>query len=202
VRVGFRDRLAVGLASGCMSGFFPAAPATVASALAAGVLFWAYPLRSPLGYVLVVGGLFGTGVWACGRLERLYGHDPSAAVLDEICGMALTLAGVPISAATVIVGFLLFRVFDVLKVWPGRALERLPGGWGVMMDDVLAGAYAALALRLVLRVWPEPRLEAWHGFVLAGLGVAGFLFRKPLLRRYGKPRTRLGGRSAKPAPER
>ena len=185
-----------------MSGFFPVAPATVASALAAVALFWAYPLGSPLAYALVVGGLFFAGVWACGRLERLYGHDPSAAVLDEICGMALTLAGAPISPATVVIGFLLFRFFDILKIWPGRALERLPGGWGVMMDDVLAGAYAAITLQLVLRVWPEPRLEAWHGFALAGLAVAGFFFRKPLLRRYGKPRTRLGGRNAKPASHR
>ena len=191
--MGAASRLAIVLGSFGMSGFFPVAPATFASALAAVLLAWAYPLGSPAAYVLVVGVLFVAGVWSCGRLERLYGHDPSAAVLDEVCGMAVALAGAPITPATVAIGFALFRIFDILKIPPGRRLERLTGGWGVMLDDVAAGAYAALALRLVLRVWPEPRFALWHLLPLAGVVLLGIVWRRPLLRRFGKPRTHLRG---------
>jgi phosphatidylglycerophosphatase A len=190
--VGRRDRLAVVLGSFGMSGFFPVAPATFTSAVAAVLLAWAYPLASPGEYTLLVAALFAAGVWACGRMEHRYGRDPSAAVLDEVCGMAIALAAVPISAATVALGFALFRIFDILKLPPGRRLERLPGGWGIMLDDVVAGAYAALALRILLRVWPEPRFAAWHLVPVGALALLGLVFRRPLMRRYGKPRTRLG----------
>ncbi len=159
--------------------------------MTAGVLWFVYPLNTWT-YAAVVAVVFGVGVWACGRMEKLYGHDPSAAVIDEVCGMTIALAGAPIHVATVLLGFLFFRVFDVLKIAPGSYAERLPGGWGVMMDDVVAGVYYAfVALHLVLRVWPEPRLEVWHGVALAVLALFLFALRKPLMRRYGKPRTRI-----------
>jgi phosphatidylglycerophosphatase A len=182
------DRLAVLVGSFAMTGFAPVAPATVASAAATVVLAFVYPLGSPLAYAAVIAAVFAVGVWAATRLERLYGHDPSAAVIDEVLGMALTLAGAPIGAATLVLGFVFFRVFDILKLAPGRRLERLPGGWGVMADDACAGVYAAVLLQLVLRLWPEPRLAAWQ--LLPAVAAAGLLlvFRKPLLRRYGKAR--------------
>jgi phosphatidylglycerophosphatase A len=190
-RVGWLDRIAIVIGSLAMSGFFPLAPATFASALSAAALWWLYPLNSWTAYAAVVVALFAVGVWACGRMEFLYGHDPSAAVIDEVCGMAIALAGAPMHAATVLPGFLLFRVFDVLKLAPGRRVERLPGGWGVMMDDVVAGVYAFVALRALLWIWPEPRLRLWHGIALAVAAGVLFAFRKPLQRRFGKPRTRI-----------
>ncbi len=192
-RLGALDRLAVGIASLGLVGFFPVAPATLASAVATAFLALVYPVATLAALVLVVVLLAG-GVWACGRLERLYGQDPAAAVLDEVCGMAITLAWVPISPATLVMGFLFFRVFDILKVPPGRAVERLPGGWGIMLDDVVAGIYAAAALRGLLWLWPEPRLQAWHLVALGVAALALVILRKPLMRRYAKPRTRLGVR--------
>jgi phosphatidylglycerophosphatase A len=191
------DRLAVLVGSFLLTGFFPVAPATFASAVATAVLALIYPFGSPLAYAALCAVLLGAGVWSATRLERLYGHDPSAAVVDEVLGMALTLAGVPITPATLLFGFVFFRLFDVLKLPPGRRLERLPGGWGVMADDACAGLYAWVALQALLRLWPEPRLALWHlAPALAG-GLLLLAFRKPLLRRYGKkrcdPRTALRG---------
>lgn len=186
---GIFDRVAVLAGTFLLCGFFPVAPATFASAAVTPFLAWAYHARPDAGFqaALCVVILL-VGVWSSGRLEKLYGKDPSAAVIDEVLGMAMTLAAVPITPFTLGLGFVLFRVLDVVKLWPGRALERLPGGWGIMMDDASAGLYGAILLHLVLRLWPEPRLAAWQ---LAPLGVAAavlLLFRKPLMRRYGKKR--------------
>lgn len=184
------DRLAAIVASFAWCGFFPVAPATFTSAVAALGLAWIYPLGSWFASAVFVGAVFFVGVWACGRVERFWGHDPGAAVIDEVCGMCVTLVAAPITPATLCIGFLFFRVFDILKVPPGRTAERLPGGWGVMLDDVVAGVYAALALRLVLVFWPEPRLQTWHAIPLVVAVAAGIAFRKPLLRRYAKPHVR------------
>lgn len=186
------DWLAIAFGSFFFTGFSPVAPATVASAVVAVVLRFAYPLPNLWAYVGVCAALLVTGAWASTRIERMFGHDPSAATIDEVLGMAITMAGVPVTPATLVLGFLLFRVFDIIKVAPGRALERLPGGWGVMADDACAGVYAAVVLRGILYLWKDPRLEWWQAAALAAVAVPLFLFRKPLLRKYGKKRSRLG----------
>lgn len=193
----WRDRAAVLVGSFGFTGFFPVAPATFASAVVTPLLAIVYTKMphwpAQLGLCAV---LLGIGVWSSGRLERLYGKDPSAAVIDEVLGMAIALAGVPLSGFTLVVAFALFRVLDVLKVPPGRALERLPGGWGIMMDDACAGLYAAVTLRLMLFVWPDAALAWWQLLPVSVAVLLLTLFRKPLLRRYGKkrcdPRTGLG----------
>ncbi len=91
---------------------------------------------------------FAVGVWACGAHVRETGReDPSECVIDELAGQWLACAGVlfaPASAAELALAFLLFRLFDILKPWPISAAERLPGGMGVMADDMLAGLAAAV----------------------------------------------------------
>jgi len=89
--------------------------------------------------------------------------DPPEVVTDEFAGQAVTFLMSPFPAAgsvsavelwgTVLVGFLLFRFFDILKPWPIRKLEKLPAGWGVLFDDVLAGTYAAVVLQICTRLW-------------------------------------------------
>lgn len=186
------DWLAIALGSFFFTGFSPVAPATVASAVVAVVLAFVYPLPNAYAYAGVCLGLLVFGAWASTRIERMFGHDPSAATIDEVLGMAITMAAVPVTPATLVLGFLLFRIFDIVKVWPGRALERLPGGWGVMADDACAGVYAAVVLRGILYFWKEPHLEWWQAAVFAIVAVPLFAFRKPLLHKYGKKRSRLG----------
>ena len=75
-------------------------------------------------------------------------------MVDEVAGQWITLVGMPFTAPVVLAGFVLFRIMDVVKPWPARALERLPGGWGIMADDVMAAVYANLVVQAL--VWWRP----------------------------------------------
>jgi phosphatidylglycerophosphatase A len=95
------------------------------------------------------------GVLAAGHVARRVGlEDPGIVVVDEVLGMWLSLLGLPFHPVSVILGFLLFRGLDVVKPYPAAQLEHLPGGLGIMADDVAAGLYANLLLRVFLLVWP------------------------------------------------
>ncbi len=106
-------------------------------------------------WLLVTTSVAALGVWASGRTaETLQDKDPPQAVIDEVSGQLLTYAGclhglAVLNWKSILAGFILFRVFDVLKPFPARRAEWLPGGWGIMADDWVAGGYAALALWLL-----------------------------------------------------
>jgi phosphatidylglycerophosphatase A len=151
-------RLAILLATFGYVGHCPIAPGTAGSA-AALVLYAALrgagsPPAADLGVIAL---LFVVGCWAGSVAERHYGRtDPGAVVLDEVIGMLLTLWLVPVTWVGALVGFLLFRLFDIVKPFPARQCERLHGGLGIMADDAVAGIYGNLALRLI--VWVVPAL--------------------------------------------
>jgi len=149
------DRLALLISTVGGVGHAPLAPGTVASALTALALGVLSPSRLALVVFLLAVILVGT--WAAQEAERsLGGKDPGAIVVDEVAGMALAVLTVPLTPAVLIAGFVLFRVFDIVKPYPANALQRLPGGVGVMIDDLVAGLYALLLL-LVARAlvgWP------------------------------------------------
>lgn len=136
-------------------GFFPIAPGTAGSLAALVPYFalrtWGTPLLE-LVAIVVVGVL---GVWAANGAERALGRkDPGPVVIDEVLGMLITLAWLPLSPAGIVAGFLLFRIFDIIKPYPAGRLEKLPGGLGIMADDAMAAVYAHLALRGA--VWLAP----------------------------------------------
>jgi phosphatidylglycerophosphatase A len=136
-------------------GFFPVAPGTAGS-LAALLLY--APLRAwashPL-FLVVIALVVAAGVWASDRVEREWGTtDPGPVVIDEVLGMWMSLVWLPLSWAGVGVAFLLFRIFDIVKPYPARRAEAAPGGWGIMLDDAVAGLYANAVLRLATMVWP------------------------------------------------
>ena len=149
------DRIALIIATFGYSGFFPIAPGTAGSA-AAVVLFAAIRLVAlPAVEALAILIVLVIGSWAATRAERLLSaRDPGPVVVDEVLGMLVTLAFLPATPGVVLAGFLLFRVFDVVKPFPVRRLESLPGGWGIMVDDLMAGLYAHAVLRLLLAVVP------------------------------------------------
>ncbi len=99
--------------------------------------------------VLALAILF-LGTWSSYKVESGWGHDSSKVVIDEVAGMMITLLWAPVDFKYALAGFILFRFFDILKPLGIKSAERLPGGWGVMADDVLAGVYAFALLRLVI----------------------------------------------------
>jgi phosphatidylglycerophosphatase A len=154
--------MAYAIATGLGAGLAPVAPGTVGAIEAVGIYF----LTAALGLVntdhaLLLVGLnvvvFAVGVWSSNRVCRLRGvKDPGWAVVDEISGQLIALTPVALAPTLkgVIAAFVLFRLFDIFKPYPIRKLEGLAGGWGVMMDDVLAGIYsAALVLMGVYLKW-------------------------------------------------
>ena len=149
--------LAVFIASCGYVGFFPIAPGTAGS-LAALALFAVIRWVGLPGLELaVIAVVFAVGVWAASGTEAALGRkDPGVVVIDEVLGMLITLAFIPVSIAGVAAGFLLFRLLDVIKPYPAAQLEHLHGGLGIMADDAVAGLYAHLTLRVC--VWLVP---AW-----------------------------------------
>lgn len=148
------DTAARWLATGFGSGYAPVAPGTAGSAVGL-LLFWPLAALSVPWQIGACTVLFVIGSLASTRVARALGRkDPGLIVVDEIVGMWITLVGLPFTPAVALAGFVLFRVMDVLKPWPARSLENVPEGWGVMADDVAAGIYAHLLLRVALLVWP------------------------------------------------
>jgi len=96
--------------------------------------------------------LTAVGVWSSGRMEQRWGKDNYRIVIDEVAGMCCTLLFIPVQWPWLLTGLLLFRFFDIAKPLYIRRMEELPGGWGVMMDDVLAGFYSNLILQVLLRL--------------------------------------------------
>jgi phosphatidylglycerophosphatase A len=142
------DRLALGVATFAGAGYSPIVPGT-AGTLASMPLVVLCAAWLPLpAYALVTLAVSGIGVWAADRAARaLRLKDPGPVVIDETAGLFVTLAGVPVTWVSAVLAFFLFRAMDVLKPPPARQAEALPGGWGIMVDDLFAGVYANLLLR-------------------------------------------------------
>jgi phosphatidylglycerophosphatase A len=135
------------------SGYSPIAPGTAGS-LVGLALFW--PMSGLFWPVLLaaIAVLFLLGVHCASRVAAQVGRkDPGIVVVDEVAGMWVTLLAVPFTPVTAALGFVAFRVMDVFKPWPARQLEGLPGGWGIMADDIMAGVYANLLVQVLLRAW-------------------------------------------------
>ena len=148
-------RLAVFIATVGYCGYFPFAPGTVGSA--AGLVFYllVWWTGSSMVEVGLIAALFAVGVWAGTTAERYFGGvDPGPIVLDEVVGMLITLAFIPVGWSGALAGFFIFRIYDIIKPYPAGRLEALHGGLGVMADDAMAAVYANLSLRLTMWLLP------------------------------------------------
>ena len=151
----FVDRVGVFFATCGYVGYAPAAPGTFGSAAGLAVFAAVRASGSTFVEVAVILGLFAIGVWSAAAAERYFDRvDPAPVVMDEVAGMLITLAFLHVTFTGAIVGFLIFRVFDVIKPWPSGRFEKLPGGLGVMADDGMAGIYGNLLMRVL--IWMTP----------------------------------------------
>jgi phosphatidylglycerophosphatase A len=146
------------VATGAGSGYSPYVPGTVGSGV--GLLLYALILSLPLSGHVLTGVLSAValltalaGTWAAGSAEALFGRkDDRRITIDEIAGMLIALVALPVRPEAAASAFLIFRLLDVVKPPPARAAERLPGGVGVMADDLVAGAYANVMGQVLWRV--------------------------------------------------
>jgi phosphatidylglycerophosphatase A len=156
------DYVAIGIATSGGAGFIPRGPGTagaVVGLLAYLAMDW---MQMGAWYLHAIIFFLIAGTWAASRVEGIYGHDSQRIVVDEVVGQMITFAAAagrtPLSAFNVLLGFGLFRLFDIVKPFPLRRLERIPNGVGVIADDVGAGLYASV----VLTLWRD--LVNWQGW--------------------------------------
>ncbi len=150
ITTNFGDRVVLFLATGCGLGWIPFAPGTFGSLLGP-VLVYGLSFLPLWGYIGVEVAFVLAGIWLCTRAGQLLGRtDPPSVVWDEIAAFPIVFAGVTLTPLTAVLGFAWFRLFDISKPFPINRLERMPGGWGVMADDLMAGVYAAVGLRATI----------------------------------------------------
>jgi phosphatidylglycerophosphatase A len=146
------NRLALFVATCAYIGYVPVAPGTFGSAAGLVLLWTVRTFGDPRVEVVVILLVLAVGVWASGVTERHTGRvDPGIVVIDEVAGMLITMAFIPSTVVSAMTAFLLFRVLDIVKPWPARQLERLPGGFGVMADDAMAAVYGNLIMHGLMR---------------------------------------------------
>jgi phosphatidylglycerophosphatase A len=152
----FLRRLGVFIATCAYVGYAPVAPGTFGSAV--GLVVY-YLLRRQASTAVELGAIaliLVVGLWSATEAEHHFGGiDPGPVVIDEVIGMLITLALHPVNVVGAIIGFFIFRVLDVVKPWPARRLELLPGGFGVVLDDVMAGVYGNLLMWGLIRLLPS-----------------------------------------------
>ena len=142
------------LASGFFSGHIPFAPGTMGTLVAIPLYLLLISILQGWLYAGAVVALTLAAIWISGLAEKIYGcKDPQKVVIDEIVGFLLTMTAVPPSAMYIIMGFILFRLFDILKPQPaGWINDRMRGGSGIVLDDIVAGLYANIVLQFFYRV--------------------------------------------------
>jgi phosphatidylglycerophosphatase A len=147
---------AIWIATAGGAGYFPIAPGTAGSAVGVAVVvgLGRLPLHGAASMVVLAAAslaLFAAGVWAAGEAEKFFGRtDPGQVVVDEVVGQMLSFLLIPHATwKWLLGGFLLFRAFDILKPFPAPQAERIPRGWGIMLDDVIAGVYGMAVLAVI-----------------------------------------------------
>jgi len=138
-------------------GYFPKAPGTMGTAFAAILYYIFIQLGWENGWLFLAGtlALALVSVFFITKAEKDLGHDAGSIVIDELIGYFIAVMFLPQNLMVVITAFILFRIFDIFKPEPVNVLQKLPAGWGVMVDDIMAGIYANVVLQILVRVLPQ-----------------------------------------------
>ena len=150
------DFVALAIAT-CGVGYLPLAPGTFGSIVGVGI-FWLLVRANPLVIVVAILAVTFAGIWAGSRVEQVSGRkDPGKVVVDEVAGQMIALFPLTLfarwSTGAVILSFILFRFFDIVKPYPANRLQDLEGGMGIMFDDLVAGVYGAVVVSIILRIF-------------------------------------------------
>lgn len=143
------------ISTGLGVGYFPLAPGTMGS-LAILIAYWICPELNGMQLAMIIVGLSVLGIYSAtitenemkSKLGKERGNDPGIIVIDEIVGMLIALLLQPKTTFFLISAFILFRIFDIAKPYPARKMEKLRGGWGIVLDDVVAGIYANIVIQI------------------------------------------------------
>ena len=146
----FLERLAIFISTGVYTGYFPFAPGTIGTITAIPIVLL-FSFFNPLTYGVATVVVFFCGVWSSGIAEAFFQRkDAPPIVIDEIVGCLITMFYVSKNAKYIILGFFLFRFFDIVKPYPANFMnEQVKGGWGIVLDDVFAGIYANITIQVI-----------------------------------------------------
>lgn len=138
-------------------GYLPFAPGTWASAIAT-IIWFLFSKQTDdqlIWQVVIIIVAIASGIYSSGKVASIENKDPSHIVVDELAGMWLTLLFIPPSFPNYLAGFILFRFFDISKPFGIKRMENYRNGWGIMLDDILAGIYSNILLRIIIlsKVW-------------------------------------------------
>jgi phosphatidylglycerophosphatase A len=149
VKINFLEKL---IGSGLYTGYLPKAPGTWGS-LAAMILFLIPGFENPSLMILIISFSILISVPIAVKFESIYGEDPGQFTFDEFIGMWITLLFIPKKIWFILLAFLIWRAMDILKPFPVRKLESVKNGWGVVLDDVLAGIYSFIIIQILIYVY-------------------------------------------------
>lgn len=139
------------LATGLGTGYAPFASGSVGSIPPWLIAYFLFSENQFAFVIVTVISIFAS-VWFSGEGEKYFGHDSKKIVIDEWAGMFITLLFVPVSLTNYLIAFVVFRALDVIKIYPARQAENLPGGWGVTMDDVVAGIQSNIVTLIIIYI--------------------------------------------------
>ncbi|MBM4174749.1 MAG: phosphatidylglycerophosphatase A [Ignavibacteria bacterium] len=149
------EKIALSLSTFFSVGYFPFASGTVASFFAL-IIYWIIPGFEKIGILTVLIVIFSIlGIWSGTIGEKKFGYDPPQVVIDEVVGMWISLLFIPKTIILSALSFFLFRMFDIVKPYPANVSQSLKGGYGIMMDDIIAGIYTILTIQLIIYFFPD-----------------------------------------------
>ena len=149
MKINFIEKI---LGSGFYTGYIPYASGTFGS-LAALIIYFMPGFERPAVLIPVIIIFTFYGVYIGGKFEKVYGKDPAECTIDEMVGMWISLLFLPKTLTVALLAFIVWRISDIIKLPPARQLENLPGGLGIMMDDVAAGLYSLIAVNIILIIF-------------------------------------------------
>ncbi len=149
MKINFFDKL---LGSGFYTGYIPFASGTFGS-LAALFIYYIPGFEKTFILIPAIIIFIFYGIYVGSKFEKLYGKDPAQCTIDEVVGMWITLLFLPKKIIFSLIAFLIWRVFDIIKPYPARQLESLNGGLGIMSDDIVAGIYSLIVVRLIVTIF-------------------------------------------------